>query len=249
MMAALKKIRARFLSLSSHFSIGERVLLFASLILVAVSFFIFDRQEYLRLAASLVGVLALMLCAKGYPIGQIFMITFCVLYVIISYSFSYYGEMITYFFMSLPMSVFSLIAWVRNPYKEGTGEVEVNRIGKREICLLAFLALAVTVAFYFILAYFKTANLYVSTLSVTTSFIAAYLTMRRSPFYALAYTLNDVVLIVLWILACAQDISYASVVACFIAFIANDLYGFFHWLSMQRAQERKDTCIEYSKEA
>ena len=244
MNTVLKGLRARTLALVRGFSRAERVLLISSLAIVVLSFFLFDRTEYLRLSASLVGVVALMLCAKGHPVGQVFMIAFCVLYVIISYSFAYYGEMITYFFMSLPMSVFSLIAWLRNPYESGEGEVEVNRIGKRECGLLVLLAAGVTVAFYYILAYFETANLIVSTFSVTTSFVAAYLTMRRSPFYALAYTLNDVVLIVLWILACTEDITYASVVACFVAFIANDLYGFFHWRSMQRAQQRKDISIE-----
>ena len=242
-MTLFQKMRERSLAAARCFTLRERILLIGSLLTVALSFFLFDGVEYLRLSASLVGVIALMLCAKGYPVGQIFMITFCVLYVIISYSFAYYGEMITYLFMSLPMCVFSLIAWLRNPYAEGRAEVKVNRIKKGEACLLAALATAVTVVFYFILAYFETANLLVSTFSVTTSFVAAYLTMRRSPFYALAYTLNDVVLIVLWILACTEDIAYASVVACFVAFIANDLYGFFHWLSMQRAQEGKEVFI------
>lgn len=244
MILALKRAGKRCSALLSYFTKWECALLFGSLFLVSVSFFLFDGEGYLRLAASLVGVIALILCAKGHPVGQIFMIAFCVLYVIISYSFSYYGEMITYFCMSLPMCVFSLISWLRHPYAKGRAEVKVNRIERCEACFLTLLAAAVTVVFFFVLRYFETANLYTSTLSVTTSFIAAYLTMRRSPFYALAYAVNDVVLIVLWILASLSDISYISVVACFIAFIANDLYGFFHWLSMQRAQEGKVLCID-----
>ena len=231
-------------SLWQYFTRHERILFIGSLLLVTVSFLIFDRTEYLRLCASLIGATALILCAKGHPIGQIFMIVFCILYVIISYYFSYYGEMLTYLCMSLPMTVFSLIAWLRNPSAAGHSEVKVNRIRGREYLFLAFLAIAATFAIYFLLAYFNTANLAVSTVSVTTSFVAAYLTMRRSPFYALAYSLNDIVLIVLWILACTEDISYLSVVVCFVAFIANDLYGFFHWLSMQRAQEGKDNNLE-----
>ncbi len=240
-MGFFKGISARTRRIAAVFSVGERILLIGSLLLVTLAFLIFDRSEYLRLAASLIGAVALILCAKGFALGQVFMIAFCVLYVIISYSFSYYGEMFTYLFMSLPMSALSLISWIRNPSGAGHSEVKVGRIGRREILFLAFLAAAVTVIFYFILRFFETANLLVSTFSVATSFVAAYLTWRRSPFYALAYTVNDVVLILLWILACREDISYASVVVCFVVFIANDLYGFFHWLSMQRAQEGKET--------
>ncbi len=236
-MGAFKNAAARVRGFAACFTKWERALLIGSLLLVTAAFLIFDRTEYLRLAASLIGAVALILCAKGFALGQIFMIAFCVLYVIISYTFSYYGEMITYLFMSLPMSALSLISWLKNPSGAGHSEVKVNRIGRREILFLGFLSLAVAVVFYFILKYFETANLLVSTFSILTSFVAAYLTVRRSPFYALAYTVNDCVLILLWILACLEDISYASVVVCFVVFIANDLYGFFHWLSLRREQE------------
>ena len=70
------------------------------------------------------------------------------------------------------------------------------------------LALVVTVLFYFILKALNTANLFFSTLSITTSFVASYLTFLRSPYYAIGYSANDVVLIILWILASVEDISY-----------------------------------------
>ena len=97
-------------------------------------------------------------------------------------------------------------------------------------------AAAITVLFYFVLEYFNTSNIVPSTISVTTSFVAVYLTFRRSPWFALAYASNDVVLIVLWIIASAEDISYLPMVFCFVAFLANDLYGFFNWRRMQREQ-------------
>ena len=97
---------------------------------------------------------------------------------------------------------------------------------------------AVTVVFYFILKYFNTANLIPSTFSVSTSFLAAYLTFRRSPYFALAYASNDIVLIILWVLASLNDISYISVVICFAVFLVNDLYGFISWLKMMKRQEK-----------
>ena len=56
--------------------------------------------------------------AKGNPIGQFLTIVFSLLYGIISYGFSYYGEMITYLGMTMPMSVFALVSWIKNPYKD-----------------------------------------------------------------------------------------------------------------------------------
>lgn len=94
----------------------------------------------------------------------------------------------------------------------------------------------VTAVFYGVLAAFDTANLIISTLSVATSFVAAYLTFRRSPYYALAYAANDVVLIALWTLAAWEDRTYVSVVVCFAAFLVNDLYGFVRWKRMEKRQ-------------
>ena len=98
--------------------------------------------------------------------------------------------------------------------------------------MLAFLTLGVTVAFYFILDHFGTSSIYASTFSVTTSFVAVYLTARRSPFYALAYAANDIVLIILWTTASVGDARYVSVIVCFVAFLANDIYGFYSWQRM-----------------
>jgi nicotinamide riboside transporter PnuC len=86
------------------------------------------------------------------------------------------------------------------------------------------------------LNYFNTANLLPSTLSVATSFIAMYLTFRRSPYFALAYASNDVVLIVLWTLASFKNLQYVSVVVCLTVFLVNDLYGFISWQKMKKRQ-------------
>ena len=136
----------------------------------------------------------------------------------------------------MPMAVIALICWLRNPYKGNKAEVKVNSIGKKEKIFMWILTVIVTIVFYFILDYFDTTNIIPSTVSVTTSFIAVYLTFRRSPYFALAYAANDVVLILLWTLAAVEDISYLSVIICFVMFLVNDLYGFISWKRMEKRQ-------------
>ena len=223
-------------NLTAYFSKGELALWGASSVLILVSFLIFDRVNFMTLAASLIGTTSLIFNAKGNPIGQALMIVFSLLYGLISYTFSYFGEMITYLGMTGPMAVFALISWLRNPYKGNHAEVAVNRIGKWEYSAMYLATAAVTLVFYFILEHFHTANIIPSTLSVATSFIAVYLTFRRSPYFALAYAANDVVLIILWILAAKEDISYLSVIICFAMFLVNDLYGFISWKRMEKRQ-------------
>ena len=223
--------------LINYFSKFEIILWSFSVLSIIISFMVFDRSNYLTLCASLIGVTSLIFCAKGNPVGQVLMIIFSIIYGIISCSFSYYGEMITYLGMTLPMCVFALVSWIKNPYKDNKSEVAVAKLKKKDIPLIIISALAVSIAFYFILKHFNTANLLPSTFSVTTSFIAAFLTYKRSPFFALAYATNDIVLIVLWVLATKEDISYISVIICFVVFLFNDLYGFSNWLRMQKRQQ------------
>lgn len=219
-----------------YFSKGEWALWSASVVLIVLSFCIFDRSEYLTLCASLVGATSLIFNAKGNPVGQALTIVFSVLYGIISFKVAYYGEMITYLGMTAPMAIVALITWLKNPFGGKRSQVTVNAIGWREWLIMFACAAVVTVAFYFILDAFNTANIIPSTISVTTSFIAVYLTFRRSPFFALGYAANDIVLIVLWTLAAIEDISCLSVIICFVMFLANDVYGYFNWRRMQKFQ-------------
>ena len=222
----------------SYFSKTEMALWCSSVIIIVASFWGFDRENYLTLLASLIGVTSLIFNAKGNPFGQFLMVIFSLLYGMISYTFAYYGEMITYLGMTMPMAIFALVSWLKNPYKGNRAEVEVNTISERESCGMWILTLIVTVLFFFVLRYFETANILPSTLSVTTSFLAVYLTFRRSPYFALAYASNDVVLIVLWVMASIHDARYISVVVCFVAFLVNDLYGFISWQKMKIRQSK-----------
>lgn len=223
-------------TIRTYFSKTELALWSVSVLFIIISFCIFDRESYLTLAASLIGVTSLIFNAKGNPIGQALMIVFSLLYGIISFTFAYYGEMITYLGMTMPMALFALISWLRNPYNGNKAEVKVNSISKKEQVLMWVLTVIVTVVFFYILCYFNTANIVPSTLSVTTSFIAVYLTFRRCPTFALAYAANDIVLIVLWVMASVYDTKYISVVVCFVAFLVNDIYGYINWQRMKRRQ-------------
>jgi nicotinamide mononucleotide transporter PnuC len=229
----------RLKNLLAYFSLREKLIWLFSVSLITVTFFVFSNDGYLSFIASLIGATSLIFCAKGNFIGQILMIIFSTMYAVISYTYSYYGELMTYAFMTAPMAVVALISWIRNPSGNKRAEVRVNKIKVWEIPLVITLSALLTLIFYFVLKTLGTSNLLISTVSITTSFIAVYLTFRRSPYFALAYALNDVVLIVLWVLASISNISYVSVVACFSAFLVNDLYSFTNWRRMERRQRRE----------
>ncbi len=208
-----------------------------SVLIIIVSFFLSRGSDYLSLTASLTGVTSLIFLARGFAFGQILMIIFSTIYGVISFSFQYYGEMLTYLGMTLPMAVISLISWLRHPFKK-SAEVEVSsKLGTKKIIFMIISSSIVTTSFYFILKALGTSNLLPSTVSVLTSYVAAALTAFRNPYFALGYAVNDLVLIVLWILATKTDISYLPMTVCFFVFFINDMYGFICWKKMEKRQK------------
>ena len=187
-----------------------------SLAVVAVSNFLGGDVDPLTLIAALTGVTALMLAAKGQVFAQYLMIVFCLLYGAISCRFRYWGEMLTYLGMSLPMAVWSAVTWRRNTAHEAGSAVAIRRLTGRDLALL------------------DTPNLGFSILSVATSFLAAALTMLRSSYYGLGYAANDIVLVVLWVLASCEDPAYIPVAVNFGIFLFHDFYGFLSWKKRER---------------
>ena len=199
-----------------------------------ISFAASGGGDALTLIASLIGVTSLIFIAKGNVIGQFLMILFAVIYSIISFTFHYYGEMVTYMCMTSPSALITAIAWIKNPYSET--QVAVGEVRWRGWLALVSATVAITIIFYFILAALDTPNLFFSTISVTTSFIAAGLMFLRSQYYATGYMANDLILVILWILASLEDISYLPMVVNFAIFFIDDLYGYISWSRMKKVQ-------------
>ncbi len=207
----------------------EWIIWMGSLIIVFASNIITTDFDLLTLVAALIGVTSLIFAAKGNVWAQVLMVIFSILYGIISFRFHYWGEMITYLGMTMPMSVWSTITWLKNPSEENGSEVQIQILNKKHIIGLAISGIFVTGVFYYILKLLNTPNIIFSTISIITSFLATSLTMLRSSYYAIGYAANDIVLIILWVLASIENPAYIPVVVNFSIFFINDMYGFVSW--------------------
>ncbi len=217
-----------------NLSLLEKVLWISSLVIILTSFCLISSDDWLTVIASLIGATALIFVGKGDAIGQLLTIVFSIIYAIISFQFHYYGEMITYLGMTAPSALIAMINWLRNPYTKR--EVKVNHLTLKTWLMLCLSAIVTTYLFYHILNICNTSNMVFSTISVTTSFLASSLTILRSPYYAVAYAANDIVLIILWGLATQDNVNYLPMIICFVIFLINDIYGYMNWQLMKRRQ-------------
>ena len=214
----------------------ETMIWCVSIGLILLSFAMVRDSNELTVIASLVGATALIFVGKGDALGQFLTLVFSILYAIISYQFRYYGEMITYIGMTAPTAFIAMVNWLKHPYQEC--EVEVRVLSRKHYIFLAVSAVLVTGVLGFVLKVFHTANLPLSIISITTSYLASMLMVLRSQYYAAAYAANDIILICLWILATLENSSYMPMIICFLIFLVNDIYGFINWRRIQKRQEQ-----------
>lgn len=232
----MKTIKKALHFLFGSFTGVEWCLWLGSLAVILVLYACFGAGGALSLVASLIGVTSLIFIAKGNPVGQALTIVFSLLYGVVSYETAYYGEMITYLGMTAPIAVVALISWCRHPYRGDRSVVAVRHLPRREWPCMMLLGIVVTFLFYWLLRLLGTASLLFSTVSVFTSFVAVYLSVRRSAYYALGYAANDIVLIILWTQATLADHVYFPMILCFSVFLCNDIYGFINWRRLEKRQ-------------
>ncbi len=206
----------------------EIALLLISVIAICVSTII-CKSGILTCVTSLAGVLCALLQAKGKIISQWIGLAEVMLYSILSYQNNYYGEVIIYVLVVFPMYLYGVISWITHKNEE-TDTVNSNQIAKQEWIMLSFGSIFGFVGLYYVLKYFDTSQLIVSSLSMVTSLLATYLIVRRSKFSFLFYVANDIILVILWGIPILQgDFSLMPILIEPVILLINDSYGWKNW--------------------
>ena len=213
----------------------EKILLFTSIILVMLIGIIF-KAEILTTLCSIIGIITALLLAKGKNLGQLFGLVIVALYSIVSFKNRYYGEVIIYLCIMLPMYIIGTISWIKHQNSK-TNSVEVNKIKTKEWIIVTLLSIFAFIGIYFILKLFNTNQLFISSLSVIDSLFAVYLGIRRSKYSFYFYVVNDLILIALWgIPVIGGSLILLPMLFNPIINLINDIYGIYNWKRLERIQ-------------
>ena len=213
----------------------EKILLISSVLLISLVGIIF-KADLLTTICSIVGVITALLLAKGKNLGQIFGLLIVALYSIVSFKNGFYGEVIIYLCIMLPMYIIGIISWIRHQNKD-TDTVEVNKIEIKEWIIVLIASIICFIGIYFLLKAFKTKELFISSISVIDSLFAIYLGVRRSKYSFHFYVFNDLILILLWgIPVISGEIILIPMVFNPIINLINDIYGIHNWKKLEKAQ-------------
>ena len=222
-----------------NWNLFEIIFLAVSIVMIVTVFVFNSEKNWLSLAGSIIGITGVMFLAKGLVFAPYILLVNAVLYSILAYTQAYYGQLIVYICLMIPISIISIISWNKNKNSENSAQVQVNKIKKSEYMYLAIASFVAMVGFYFLLKLFNTNQLIINTLSLVITAVATYLSFRRCSYYAIFYLLNDVILIVLWSISVAvSGMGYMPTVLCFVIFLINDIYGFIHWKIEEKKQSQ-----------
>ena len=99
-----------------YFTLTEWILWLTSVAVITVGFILGKDKSVLSYLSSLAGVTCVIVNAKGNVFGQFVSIVFAVLYAVYAYQQRYYGEMLIYLLLMLPIHIVSVITWMRNKF-------------------------------------------------------------------------------------------------------------------------------------
>lgn len=224
----------------------ELIFMFVASIIATIPFLIFKEKNILSLICSIVGIVSMILISKGFVYAPILGVIYDALYIAVSWSQNYFGEVIIFAVIMIPMELFSVFTWLKNKNKQDQDLVQTNKLHKKEIFILIALSIAITISFYFVLRALNTNELIINTISLTANFIGVYLMFRRSKFYALSYFIDDLIAITLWIITIVvSGTQFIPNLICLVCFAVIDIYGFITWSKNEKKEkinEKKEVC-------
>lgn len=206
----------------------EKVI-FASSIVLILGLGLILKCDWLTTIVAFLGFFSALNQAKGNVLGQFVGVILAILYSIVSYRNRYFGEVIVYLVIILPLYIWGIFSWLKNRDKK-TEKVKQNVIGSKEWIMLLVGCVLLFVLLYQLLKYFDTSQLFVSTLSMIINISATYLLVRRSKYSFIFYIFNAIILLVLWgIPVINGDYLLIPMVFDGILLLINDIYGFKSW--------------------
>ena len=213
------------------YSVWERLFLFGMVALQIVVFCI-TPDTPLNIIAGVAGVLSVVLCAKGriamYAIGFIQNFT----YTALAFQNQFYGEVIEQAFYIVTM-IWGIFVWKANMDKaeDGTESVVTKKFTPMQWVLSIIGTVVVTLGFCYFLQNIGSAQAYTDAATNVMALFAQIMMVRRYREQWIWWLVIDVFCIKLWWVA-----GNWSMVAMYIAWTINCVYGWYNWSKLNKQQ-------------
>jgi nicotinamide mononucleotide transporter len=192
-------------------------------------------DSWVGLAASLAGMVNVVLVAKGKISNYAFGVVAVSLYAWIAWQNRYWGEVMLNALYFLPMQFVGLALWSRHRDPEGTADdVAVRWLAPRRRWLWGIASVAGTAGYALVLERLGGTLPAFDAASTVLSVIAMLLMVQRVGEQWVLWIVVDVVSIWMWAFVVSRGGSDISMVVMWTAYLVNAVYGLVHWLRLSR---------------
>ena len=217
------------------FSINEKLFMWG-MVLLQILVYIVAPDSWYGVVAGIAGCISVVLTAKGrwmmYPIGFIQNFT----YTVLAFQNRFYGEVIEQVFYIVTM-IYGMYAWAKNmnTNDDGTQEVKTRKFTAIEWIVSIAATALLTWGFGFVLEGIGAAQAYTDAATNIMALFAQVMMVRRYREQWIWWIVIDLLCIKMWLVA-----GNWSMVAMYIAWTANCIYGWINWSKLNKTQNVKE---------
>ena len=194
--------------------------------------FIICPDSPLNIIAGLAGVVSVVMCAKGrtmfYFVGFIQTTT----YLVLAWRNQFYGEVLENIFYFVTM-IWGIVVWKKNEIKnaDGTEDVIAKKFTTKQWVISIIGTIVATIAMGYVLNSVGSAQAYTDAATNVMAIFAQILMVRRYREQWVWWFVIDIFCIKMWFVA-----GNWSMVAMYIAWTANTIYGWCNWSKLNKTQ-------------
>lgn len=178
--------------------------------------------------AAVLGVIFVVLCAKGKWYCFFFGIIHSLLYGLISWDETLYGEAILKIGYAIPMHICGLFLWYRTTSRRTFEVIHRNLDGWGKFTVV-FLMTVLTFLLGDVLRLWGDELPYIDAFTTVASVHAAWLMVNRYAEQWSLFIIINVVSILMWLYRYADDGGSIGMVVMWIIWTINSIYGWFKW--------------------
>ena len=209
-------------------------MIFANAMILGIS--IYQKDTVLGIAASITGVICVILCGMGKVSNYIFGTANTILYAIVAWKAKYYGDVMLNLLYYLPTNIIGWVAWRKNINQE-TKIVYMRRMTWKQDVLLGVVSVAGVLGYSLILKLLGGNLPLIDSMSTVFSVIAQILLIKRFTEQWVIWIIVDVVSVIMWIAALFTEAQSMAVLLMWCVFLANAIIMFVIWLRESKRQE------------
>ena len=213
------------------FSVKEKLFMWG-MVLLQILVYIVAPDSWYGIVAGIAGCISVVLTAKGrwmmYPIGFIQNFT----YTVLAFQNKFYGEVFEQVFYIVTM-IWGMVAWARNMHtnEDGTQDVNTRKFSVKDWIFTIVGVLIGTWLFGRVLVAMGANQAYTDAATNVMALFAQILMVKRYREQWVLWLLIDLFCIKMWWVA-----GNWSMVAMYIAWTANCIYGWINWTKLNKME-------------